>query len=136
MLPSAAPSHLQSGALSVEHAGFYTELYAALKHAMLVPLLDGSWQGSAGGNDAAASAEEQEEADLLNSALAADDLVDTKIGGQVGAAWVHVGLSQAFRSLSLLSRPIKVESHFGLRACRCATCCPRSCPRCCWNPGH
>lgn len=59
---------------------------------MLFPLLDASWQGGTGGNDADSTAEEQEEAELLSSALAADDHVDAKIGGQVGAARVPLGL--------------------------------------------
>lgn len=72
------PVWLQSGALSVDHVSFYAELYAALKHAMMVPLLDASWKRGGGSGTA-----EEEEEEVLSSALAADDQSDTRVGGQV-----------------------------------------------------
>ena len=74
----------QGGAVSIEDTGFYPELYAALRHIMLAPLLDSSFQGGGGSNGDAGS-DEQEEDELLASALVADDQADTKIGGQVRA---------------------------------------------------
>lgn len=71
----------QGGSVTTEHAGFYCELYGALKHIMLVPLMDTLPAGSSGRT----AAEEHELGDdeWLSSAAAAAKAHTDNIGGQV-----------------------------------------------------
>ena len=79
---------LQGDAAVVEHAGFFTELYASLKHTMLVPLLEdiasrGTGALEEGQDRATIDWDAVEEGELFGSAAEADEQAGAKTGEQV-----------------------------------------------------
>lgn len=68
---------LQGGSVVAEHEGFYSELYAGLKHIMLSPVLDSLPTGSHGRD------QELSDDEWFNNAAAAARAHAEKIGDQV-----------------------------------------------------
>lgn len=79
--------------MTAEHAGFYSELFAALKHIMLVPLLDNPTPGSSGGTGD--REQELSDDDWFSKAAAAAKAHSDTLGGQVKLWWAAVSCACA-----------------------------------------